>query len=168
MPEYQNFHEETNTPVAYRARPNTARIVIAYYLYRGGNAIPDTRPYLEAYSKVDSHTWRWIGEVGSTFEKSTFFVHQISAGVEGQEWFLLTGFEIGDTGTRLRVEVVAFDGEALKTIWQTSGLVHTTLAEVHQDYIILSRYEGYRDGHDVFQLDRYDVVREGLRKHSSK
>jgi hypothetical protein len=168
MPEYQNFRDETNTPAAYRTGSGPSAFVIAYYLYRGGTAIPDTRPYLEAYTKAGSHTWRWTGEVGATFEKSTFFVHQISAGIPEQDWFLLTGFEIGDTGTRLRVEVVSFDGETLKTIWETSGLTHTTLAEVHPNYIILSRYEGYRDGHDVFQLDRYDVVREGLRKRPSK
>ena len=62
--------------------------------------------------------------------------------------------------------MIAFDGKKLRTVSTISGLVQTTLAEVHPDYIILTHYNGFRDGHDLFERRRLDVTPQGLREAS--
>ena len=166
LPEYQVFREESNTPKAYSIGPTA--IAVGYYIYRGGNAVPDTRPYLEVYQKGQNGGWKWIGEVGETYRRSTFFVHPLTPAVPEQFWFLLSGFEIGDNGTRLHLEIISFDGKMLRSIWAKSGLALTTLSEVHPNYIVLSEYKGSHEGHDVYDKEVFDVVASGLRKRPTE
>ncbi len=168
LPEYQSLRDETNTPAVFALGKSSSAFAAAYYLYRGASAIPDTRPYFEVYVKKSKDTWESVGEAVASFGRSTFFAYRLSPPrVDDQSWFLMSGFQIGDTGTRLRLELIAFDGKKLRTVSTISGLVQTTLAEVHPEYLILSQYEGFRDGHDLFKRRRLDVTPQGLREASA-
>ena len=44
LPEYQGLHDETNTPAIFALGKTSSAFAAAYYLYRGGSAIPEAIP----------------------------------------------------------------------------------------------------------------------------
>lgn len=136
VPEYSNWKDQTNTPWGWNLSPGRA-VAVAYWIYRGGAGVPDLRPYFEVFEQTRDAEWVNVGEGGSTFVASTFFIKPIESPKTGEEWFLLFGNLIGDTGTRLRLEVVSFNGERLRTRWQRSGMRTTYVSKVDARQIFL-------------------------------
>ena len=95
---------------------------------------------------------------------STFYINRIKAGRAGESWFLLSGKVIGDTGSRLHLQVVGFDGKALQSVWEESGLRRTYLAGVFGDHIVLKGSGLDAKGREIEFTERLDVVAEGLKR----
>jgi hypothetical protein len=114
--------QATNTPFAAFARIGGAQVLAAAFgILRGGGALPNTRPYLEFYAQ-ENGVWRLAAEAPPDFDRRTFFLSPVPAGLAEQAWFLAWGREFGDTGGRLRVRLYAFDGRGVRTIWQRDDL----------------------------------------------
>jgi hypothetical protein len=156
----------TNLPLAFFSRTHAPAIVVGYDTYRGWGAVPDDRYYFDAFSKEDGQ-WRLVGSIGSSFDGYTLFVHPINAGRPGEEWFLFSGSAFGNNADSLRLEVVAYDGSSLKSVWQDSSLKRTSLEGVFGDHILLSEEGTDKSGHYYEFQRRLNVVATGLKEAES-
>jgi hypothetical protein len=163
--EYRKCAYLTNTPVAFELPGKPATVAVAFWIYRGGEAIPSLRPYLEVFARRKG-TWAKVGETGANFISSTFKVDPLKSPRRGQHWFLLSGKVIGDTGSRLRLEIAAYDGRTVQTVWEKSGLRHTHIDRVSSDQMILKGDGTDAQGRYIEFTERYDVVPTGLKRVS--
>jgi hypothetical protein len=137
-------------------------VAICYWIYRGGAGIPDVLPVVDAYELKGSQ-WTYVGTSGSSFRGSTFVVHILNP--KGQTpWILVSGFHIGDTATRLRLEVLAIDGNGIRSIWSQGGMARTTVQNVTASSVTLSQYTGFKDGKDQYKEILLLVGPNGLRE----
>ena len=82
--------EETNTPFAkFFPLSGVQTLAVAYVIMQGGDAKPDTQPYLVFYDNV-SGVWakKAAAPTLADFEACTFSVAQLNSGVPGEAWFL--------------------------------------------------------------------------------
>ncbi len=72
------------------------------------------------------------------FDGCTFSAAAMDAGLPCQAWFLVWGKTFGDTGSRVKLRLYAFDGTDVKTLWRrddlTYGKVAVTRNSVKLDY----------------------------------
>jgi hypothetical protein len=112
----------TNTPKVWRETLAGDAVVIAAMLYEsGGVGSPGTHPLLQCFAK-HGPMWRLIAHDASDFEDYTLYVQKIESRQKGELWWLLYGVRMGDNDRRLRAELVSFNGTALTSRWQRSGL----------------------------------------------
>jgi hypothetical protein len=167
VPEYQNWKDETNTPFAEELKREPSALAVSFWIYRGGAGVPALRPYFEIFKKATTG-WVQVAEAGSNFEASSFFVYPIQASRKGETWFLLAGNLIGDTGVRLHLEVVGYDGQSLHAIWDKGGMNRTRVDRVRDSYVILTGNGVDRKGHEIEFTERWDVVASGLKQTSRR
>jgi hypothetical protein len=165
-PIYEGWESFIDAPKVYflnTVDPNG--MMLAYFIYRGPfpAGIPDTMPFVDSFAKR-ARKWELVGSMGEDFQSSTFHISPISSPLPKQSWFLLSGFHIGDTGTRLMLEIVSFDGQSSRSIWKISGLQKTILEENHGTYIVLSQYRGFENGHDIYEHIRWNVTPNGMER----
>ncbi len=146
----------TNTPFAKFLKLNGVEAVaVAYVIMQGGDAIPDTHPYLAFYDHV-SGVWqeRARAPALSDFEACTFSVAQLNSGVPGEAWFLAWGMPFGSSHGSQHVRLYAFDGAAVRTVWKRDwldgGRVTTTSDTVTLDY--LDYNDPSIERHEVFHV----------------
>ena len=153
--------EATNAPFANLFTLNGIQtLAVAYVIMRGGDAIPDTQPYLEFY---DRSSGEWEQKVAAPtqadFRGCTFSVTQLNSGVPGEAWFLAWGQPFGSSHGAKHVRLYAFDGRGVRTIWQRDSLdggkITTTPTTVTIDY--LDQRDPSIERHEIFQ-----VAPEGL------
>jgi hypothetical protein len=129
----------TNTPVSELTQVGGApALVAAYGMLRGANdALPKSRSYLEFYT-LENGAWRLKAQANPDFDGCTFSGAAMDPGMPGQAWFLVWGKAFGDTGSRTKLRLYAFDGTSVKTIWQRDeldgGKVTATRNSVELDY----------------------------------
>ena len=130
----------TNTPLAEPFELNGIQsLAVAYAILEGGEAIPDTQPYLEFYNRMNG-SWEKKAQAPtqSDFHGRTFFVSQMNSGIPGEAWFLVWGMTIGNPGTPVNVRLYGFDGYTVRTVWKrdglTRGVVTATKDSVTLDY----------------------------------
>ena len=105
---------------------NIRVLVVGFSIYRGGRAIPDTRPYMQFYAH-ESGSWILKGEVGLEL-RGCFWSHlQVKGRGNSKLLYWLSGTRYGDTGSRLRVQLFEFDGSEVRPLWQREGLVRGQL-----------------------------------------
>ena len=99
-------------------------VAVGYVILQGVAAIPDTQPYLEFYDRANG-SWESKGEAPtrSDFRGCTFVVSRMNSPLPAESWFLAWGTTIGDTGTRLKIRLYAFDGATVRTVWKRDGLI---------------------------------------------
>jgi hypothetical protein len=128
----------TDTPFASFFKLNGARsLAVAYVILQGGDAIPDTQPYLEFYDTMNG-PWQKKAEAPTVtdFEGCTFSVAELASPLRGEAWFLAWGFPIGNPGTPVNVRLYAFDGANVRTVWKRDDLTRGTVT-VSKDSVIL-------------------------------
>lgn len=116
--------EQTNTPFASLfSLSDIPTIAVAYVLMQGGDAIPDTQPYLVFYNHA-SGVWtkKASAPILADFEACTFSVAQLNSGVPGEIWFLAWGMPFGSSHGSEHVRLYAFNGLAVRTIWKRDRL----------------------------------------------
>jgi hypothetical protein len=136
---------------------------VAYDLFEGGTGIPDNHPYIEFYMRGDSE-WRRVAQAPTEtdFEGCTFFVTPLEAQVKDEMWFLVSGFKIGDTGTRLKIRIFSYDGSSVRTVWQRSGLTHGEVS-VSNNVITLEYDRKYHSADPNNRVhEEFQVVPDGL------
>ena len=149
----------TNTPLSQDVEvtgiPTSA---VAYVTMEGGEGIPATQPYLEFYDRLYGE-WRLAASSSSRedFEGCTFNVARMNSGVPGQIWFLAWGVTIGDTGSRLKLRLYAYDGSGVRTVTRRDGLIRG-LITVSKDSVQLEYDETYeplgdpQKGHETLHI----------------
>jgi len=164
LKEYQNWHSLIDLPKAFYVDVPYRTLVVAYFIYRGPvpAGIPDTLPFVDFFRKLPQG-WKYIDSVGEDFKASTFEIYPITSGLPNQTWFLLSGHTLGDTGAGLKLEIISFDGEHTKVLWQKFDLTKAILKEIRPSYIIVSQYQGFANGHDINKETRWDVTASGLK-----
>ncbi|HET7205959.1 MAG TPA: hypothetical protein VFI95_05190 [Terriglobales bacterium] len=165
VPENSVTVEVTNFPLVLPLTPHAA-VAVGYQIYRGWSAVPDDRYYFEAFGEHEGK-WRLDGSIGSSFDGSTLFVQPIDAGKSGENWFLFSGIRLGNTGGILHLEVVSYDGKALKSVW-TDSLPRVSLTAVYRNYILLDGEATNASGHYFEFRKRLDVVPSGLKEHTDE
>jgi hypothetical protein len=96
---------------------------VGYSVAFGGLAIPESDPYLEFYQKIDGvWTFKAKSPIDAAFDGSSFDISRVVSGVAGQAWFLAWRTTFGDTGCRVRLRLIAFDGMHVSRIWSQNGL----------------------------------------------
>lgn len=132
--------EGTNTPFAEVFSLNGIQTAaVAYVIMQGGDAIPDTQPYLNFYDKA-SGIWqeRAASPTLTDFEGCTFSVAKLNSGVPGEAWFLTWGQPFGSSHGTKHIRLYAFDGSMVRTIWRrdslNGGRVKTTADTITIDY----------------------------------
>jgi hypothetical protein len=154
----------SNTPFSRFVTVNGIRsAVAAYVVAEGGVGIPDTHPLLEFYSR-DNGTWKLKAQAPteSDFESRTFFVSPIDLGLSNETFFLVSGFQIGDTGTRLRVKLYAYNGESVRTVWERDNLTYGTV-NLSKDVITLDYSRKYHSVNASDQVHQeFQVVPGGV------
>jgi hypothetical protein len=128
---------------------------VAYVIMQGGDAIPDTQPYLVFYDNASGDwTKKATAPTLHDFEGCTFSVAQLNPGVPGEAWFLAWGQPFGSSHGTKHVRLYAFDGAAIRTIWQRNSLdggkITTTPDTVTIDY--LDPKDPSIEKHEVFHV----------------
>lgn len=116
--------EETNTPFARLFSLNGIQTAaVAYVILQGGDATPDTHPYLVFYDKA-SGDWskKAIAPTVHDFEGYTFSVAQLNSGVSGEACFLAWGIPFASSHGSVRVRLYSFDGFKVDTTWERDNL----------------------------------------------
>ncbi len=157
IPGYGRMSELTTAPAAFSIGSGRHAVALSYEIDRGGDAVPDLRPYFEVFKRIGVG-WEKAGEEGSDFVASTFYVQPLEAPTEGEHWFLLYGNRIGDTGVRLRLEVVSYDGNKLRSVWKRFDIPWTYVDAIQGSHIVLKG----RERNWLEFAERWDVVPGGL------
>ncbi len=117
--------QATNTPFAeFFELDGVQSVAIGYVIIQGGEAIPNTQPYLEFYCRLNG-TWQMKSQATtlSDFSGRTFSVARMNSGIADEAWFLAWGSTIGNPGTPLNIRLYAFDGNTVRTVWKRDDLV---------------------------------------------
>jgi hypothetical protein len=117
--------ESTDVPFAKLFDLNGIKsLAVGYVVLQGNEAIPDTQPYLEFYDRMNG-LWERKAEAStqSDFRGCTFFVSKMKSPISTESWFLTWGKTIGDTGSRLKIRLYAFDGVTVRTVSKRDELI---------------------------------------------
>jgi len=113
---YADWSQESNTPTVIKAKVRGCDVVaVAFFIYRGYAAVPDLRPYLLFFSQRDG-VWSVAPAPVEALHGHTFYVHEMGQDANGMT-IIAFGNAIGDTGVRMDVDVIRFDGEHVHLLW---------------------------------------------------
>jgi hypothetical protein len=151
----------TNTPLVQCFSLKTEPYCFAAYtILRGGEGIPDSQAYLDFFPKNGGDT-EPTGIPASDFRGFRFFVKKVSAMVPFQEWVLVWGNRIGDTGYRLNARLYSFDGSQVATLWQLDDVSGGVL-EVSSDSVRLEFDPYYHAPHTERKVQVFHFTPKGL------
>lgn len=145
----------SNTPLAKSFYINTdRRAMIAYLISVGDSKFPRTFPHLEFYS-FNGKEWAKQTEADLTdeFDTCTFFVSadDFPSSRKNEKLILVSGFQIGDSATRLKVRLYRYDGFAVQTLWKMDNLIDGDISVV-KDVIQISYSARYKSSDPVDQM----------------
>ena len=148
--------EETNTPFVKLFSLNGIQTAaVAYVIMQGGDATPDTQPYLVFY---DNASGDWSKKAAAPtlddFEGCTFSVAQLNSSASGEGWFLAWGIPFGSSHGSVRVRLYSFDGFTVHTPWKRDNLDGGKITVVSDTVIIdyLDSRDPSIQKHEVFHL----------------
>jgi len=162
-PQYRPYPKITNVPFAIAVGDGNPAAIVAYDIYRGGAGAPDTMPVFEAFLPEWNKKWYPSTRTGQDLTGSTFFVFQLKAGRSGEHWFLLYGKRLGDSGARLDMQVISFDGMRLRTVWAKSGWSRVSIAKLTQDNVVFVGESLNERGRAQEFREQYNVSSDGLK-----
>ena len=143
---------------------DTDSLVAAYAMFEGNDAITDSKPFLEFYSRAGV-AWNLVATAGSEFRAHSFFVDAVRSPVATERWYLVSGRRTGDSAVRLMVRLYGFDGKGVRTIWKKDEMIHGEV-NISNGSIILEHQLGHADGQRVREV--YSVSLEGLTQKSKE
>jgi hypothetical protein len=161
IPQYARLNETPGVPAAYLA--GTARIMLVYEIDRGYEAIPQLTYFFEVYS-LEGALWKLIAsKTPHQFDAASLNVSKVAPAPPGDYCLLLTGKHYGDTGARLYLELLAFDGHTLRELW-SEVKPRTWVVSVKTDTITLGSEEVDRNGHNAREVTKtFRVEKHGLK-----
>lgn len=162
IPQYAELEKGSNVPSAYVLSRTIPSIILIYVLDRGYEAIPQTTYFLEVYS-ADNGVWQLShSETPHEFDAGSLTVHNMTSGRSGQHRFLLAGRHYGDTGARLYLELLGFDGRAFEKLW-SEVRPRTWVVRVSQDDVVLGSEVVDKNGRNAHEVTTtFTVDKHGL------
>lgn len=163
IPQYGRSADWSNLPVAYSLPGAVPRILLAYSIDRGYEAISQVTYFVEVYS-FDNGTWRLVaGEAPHEFDASALNVSHVKATDSDKQWLLLTGRTYGDTQGRLHIELLSFNGRAFEELW-SEVRPRTALVRVLTDAVVLTTEETDNNGHNAHEVtSTFRIEKHGLK-----
>jgi hypothetical protein len=154
----------TNTPFVKFVEVNGVEAAaVAYVIMQGGDAIPDTQPYLVLYDK-SSGVWeqKIAAPTPEDFGGCSLSVAQLNPGIPGEAWFLVWGQPFGSSHGSKQVRLYAFDGTTVRTIWRRDSLdggrITTTPDAVSIYY--LDQQDPSIEKHELFRVGPEGLVQQ--------
>jgi hypothetical protein len=139
-------------------------LAAAFAVVRGGLGIPQVLPSIQFYSHAGG-VWKLAAETaGSEMSGNAFSLARIQSPQPDHEaWYLVWGRKIGSSRIGLRMEVLAFDGLNVRSVWTREGLEAGT-ASVVSGRVRLEYYENLSpgDGHHGPAKHFLEILRPGL------
>lgn len=159
IPQYARAADWSNIPAAYSLPADVPRILLAYAIDRGYEAIPQTTYFLEVYS-ADNEVWQLsYSETPHEFDAGSLNVHNMTSGPSGQHRFLLAGRHFGDTGARLYLELLGFDGRAFEALW-SEVRPRTWVVRISQEDVVLGSEVVDKNGRNAHEVTTTFTVDE--------
>lgn len=128
------WKEETNLPFV---REDHGIAVVAYWIPRGGDAVPSLRTFVDFY-KNNAGKWTFRDSVGEDLTGYTLRVKYLSvAGLKHR--LILYGSRIGDPQTPLKVEVFEINPEGFTKVYESPPLPRARLLSFASEKIVISQ-----------------------------
>ena len=110
---WSGWGADANTPQAWRLTiGQRAFVVTALLLFRGGEGIPRSAGFIQAFD----NSGRPIADAGSEFDGHSLVARQLTP-TEKEARFLVNGKRFGDTGSRSDIVLYGFDGAKFNVTW---------------------------------------------------
>ncbi len=132
-PTNDNWRQATNTPLLIELNPQS--VVIAYWLVRGGEAVPSTKPFIDLFLRTESG-WQPGDALNLDLVGTTFFIHVVNVTSRGTV-LVVSGFHIGDPQTALDLDLIALESGRLRIVYKTGPLSRTTITSISPKSIVL-------------------------------
>jgi hypothetical protein len=162
IPNYAAGKRPSDPPTAYFLPGVSPRLVLIYSIDRGYEAVSQFTYFFEVYSRDDG-AWKLIAShTPHQFDGGSLNVSRMTGADTGEHWFLLTGKHYGDTGARLYLELLAFDGHVFRELWSEIK-PKTWVVNVLQDHVVLGSEELDKDGRNAHEVTRaFNIEKRGL------
>ncbi len=146
IPYYSKDREFSNLPVAFSLAGNRPLVVVGYSIHRGYTATLQDTHFLEVYVRANADWEVLVAAAPHDFDAATLNISKVNSSAPNDQWFLLTGKRYGDTGGRLFIALLDFDGKALKELW-SQVRPRTALVRVLPNGVVVTSEEPDKSGH---------------------
>ena len=136
-PEIENWQELTNAPQVIQLDGIGPRLLVSYWIMRGGAAIPTIKPFLDVYRRTGT-AWEYEESHGEEFVGSSFFVQTQHTKDDGNV-VLISGFHIGDPETPFRIEVLGAKDSKLLRLYLSPLMARTRIVKISPEKIFLEQ-----------------------------
>jgi hypothetical protein len=72
------------------------------------------------------------------FDTHTLYINELRSPQPGEAWYLLSGQALGDTGGRLRLEVVACGANQMRIVWKRDEIIWGKIEVADQSTVTLT------------------------------
>ena len=139
---YANWIGETNTPLV-ATDSQVAEIIAAYWLIRGGDAVPDTKPIVTVFRK-SSGRWAVAHSWDDNLLNGFSFTARLTKATSKGTLLLMYGQKIGDPEASLKIVVLRISETGITTIYNGPSLPRARV--VSEDASGLLVEQTIRDG----------------------
>jgi len=136
----QPWEDTTNTPQLFLTASGPVPLAVSStMIMRGGVAIPNTLALVQCFARIRG-SWTLVSNVGDEqeFDSHTLFINELRSPKPDEAWYLLSGRTFGDTGGRLRLEVVACGARQMRTVWKRDGIIWGKIEVTDQSTVSLT------------------------------
>ncbi len=163
IPYYSKDNEFSNLPVAYSLAWDRSLVAVGYSIHRGYAATLQDTHFLEVYAPTNAGWEVLAGAAPHDFDAATLSINRMRPSARNEQWFLLTGRRYGDTGGRLFIALLDFDGQAFKELW-SEVKTRTSVVRVLPDAIVLTSEEVDKSGHAQELTKTFLIEESGLKR----
>ena len=140
--------------------PSGRRLVVAYMLVRGGNAVNDSSVTLRGYH-VENGSFHLAASTGSDLDGHGLFVRELQSSVPQERWILAWGPRSGFNGNKVRMRIYAYNGNSFRTVWSPPDTLNATIS-TSIDHLDENRY--FVTQHPPYYLrNEYTLTPDGVR-----
>ena len=134
------WEDITNTPQVFLTTSSSVPLAAsAMMIMRGGVAIPNTLALVQCFARIRG-SWTLVQNVSDEqeFDSHDLYIDELRSPKPDEVWYLLSGRALGDTGGRLRLEVVACGAKQMRTIWKRDEIVWGKIEVADQSTVLLT------------------------------
>jgi len=133
------LEELTNTPQVFQTKQGSVPLALsAMLILRGGVAIPNTLALVQCFARTRG-SWTLVSNGNERgFDTHTLYINELRSPQPGEAWYLLSGQALGDTGGRLRLEVVACGAKQIRTVWKRDEIIWGKIEVADQSTVTLT------------------------------
>jgi hypothetical protein len=139
------WEDITDTPQFFLTTLGPIRLAVsAMMIMRGGVGVPSTLALVQCFARTQG-SWTLVSNGNEQgFDSHALYIHELRSPKLGEAWYLLSGQALGDTGGRLRMEVVACGAKQMRTVWKRDGILWGEIEVADQSTVSLT-YEKQED-----------------------